>query len=118
MAIGTNDMRWISRDITRSRVEGIIKQIGPNRQILWVDTYAGGAQRFTRPKERWFNHLLGVMAHRHANVRVITWAEHARTTGVLFSDGMHYTFKGWRVRAELIRDELDAHLGVKVPIGV
>jgi lysophospholipase L1-like esterase len=107
VVVGTNDMRWISRPVTKARMRSLVKQIGPRRDILWVNTYSSGADRFTRPKERWFNRQLRKLARRHDNVTIVDWSAQARTRGVRFDDGLHYRPKGRRLMAEVISDALN-----------
>ena len=107
VVVGTNDMRWVSRPVTKSRMRSLVQQIGPDREILWVNTYASGADRFTRPKERWFNRQLQQLARQHDNVKIVDWSAEARTRGVRFEDGLHYRPKGRRLLAEVIADDLN-----------
>jgi lysophospholipase L1-like esterase len=72
-----------------------------------VNTYSSGADRFTRPKERWFNRQLRKLARRNDNVTIIDWSAQARTRGVRFDDGLHYRPKGRRIMAEVIADALN-----------
>ncbi|CAB4948683.1 MAG: hypothetical protein F2840_07035 [Actinobacteria bacterium] len=111
VVVGTNDMRWISRPVTKARMRSLVKQIGPQRNILWVNTYSSGADRFTRPKERWFNRQLGKLARRNDNLTIIDWSAQARTRGVRFDDGLHYRPKGRRIMAEVIADALNRSQG-------
>ena len=107
VVVGTNDMRWVSRPVTKARMRSLVEQIGSDREILWVNTFASGADRFTRPKERWFNRQLQRLARQHDNVTIVDWSAEARTRGVRFEDGLHYRPKGRRLLAEVIADDLD-----------
>ena len=107
VVVGTNDMRWVSRPVTKARMRSLVEQIGSDREILWVNTYASGADRFTRPKERWFNRQLRRLARQHDNVTIVDWSSQARTRGVRFADGLHSRPKGRRLLAEVIADDLN-----------
>ena len=111
VVVGTNDMRWMSRPQTKLRMRELVKQIGPQREILWVNTYSSGGDRFTRPKERWFNRQLRKVAREHANLTIVNWSGIARARGVRFEDGLHYRPKGRRIMAEVIADALNRTAG-------
>lgn len=106
VAIGTNDMRWIDRRITRDRMETLIDELGPGRTVLWVDTYASGGDRFTRPKERWFNRQVRQLAKKYPNVHRVDWGDYARESGVRFADALHYNAAGTRAWAARVADEV------------
>jgi lysophospholipase L1-like esterase len=110
IAIGTNDMRWIERSVTEQRVRGLLDQIGPKRQVLWVNTLAspGGGDRFTRAKQRWFNRMLERVAKKHPNLDVLDWAAYGRAQNVGFSGALHLNDRGNRIRAEFITAEVNA----------
>lgn len=112
IALGTNDMRWIDRGRTRERMSALIRQIGPERTILWVDTYAGNADRFTRAKQKWFNAEVRRLAQRNPQMHVVPWGSRASRAGVRFVDGLHFRSRDYRFMADLIVDELDRVVGV------
>lgn len=114
LGLGTNDMRWIDRSRTRSRLEQFVKAVGPKRQLIIVGTYANGADRFTRAKERWFNDLAERVAVQHPHVHALGWGSFARANGVKFRDGLHYTRAGERTYANFIVEGLDS----TVPLAV
>jgi hypothetical protein len=107
IALGTNDMRWIDRRVTRSRMAALIDQIGPKRNIYWVDTYARNADRFTKDKQTWFNEEVRKLALKHPNVHVVPFGSGAKTSGVRFVDGLHFRAVDYRSMAKLIAEELD-----------
>lgn len=117
IALGTNDMRWIDRNVTRARMSALVKQIGPDRAIFWVDTYAGNADRFTRSKQRWFNAEVRRLADRNPQMHVIPWGSRASRAGVRFVDGLHFRPRDYRYMADLIVDELDRVVGAPAPAG-
>lgn len=106
LGLGTNDMRWIDRSRTKSRLEQFIKAVGPKRQLIIVGTYAKGADRFTRAKERWFNNLAEQLAAQATNVHALGWGNFARANRVKFRDGLHYTRSGERAYANFIVEAL------------
>jgi len=107
IALGTNDMRWIDRRVTRSRMADLIAQIGPKRNVFWVDTYAGNSDRFSKAKQNWFNSEVRKLARKHPNVHVVPWGSEAKSSGVRFVDGLHYRPVDYRFLAKLITGELD-----------
>lgn len=111
LGLGTNDMRWIDRARTKSRLEQFVKAVGPERQLIIVGTYAKGADRFTRAKERWFNGLADRVAAQRPNVHSLGWGSFARANRVKFRDGLHYTRAGERAYARFIIEAL----GSRVP---
>jgi lysophospholipase L1-like esterase len=111
IAIGTNDMRWISRDRTKARMQQLIKKIGPKRQVFWVDTHARGGDRFTRDKERWFNGQVKALAKKHDNVHHIEWGDYAREQRVRFVDALHFGRAGARTWAKRIIDQVNSVAG-------
>ncbi len=106
IALGTNDMRWIDRQVTRTRMAALIDQIGPKRNIYWVDTYARNADRFTKAKQTWFNEEVQKLARKHPNVHVVPFGSGAKTSGVRFVDGLHFRAVDYRSMAKLIAEEL------------
>lgn len=116
VVVGTNDMRWMSRPVTKVRMRQLVEQLGPRRTILWVNTYASGADHFTRPKERWFNRQLRKMARERDNMTIVNWSGIARARGVRFDDGLHYRPKGRRMMAEVIADALNRTAGAGDPV--
>lgn len=106
IAIGTNDMRWIDRGITKTRMKELVELLGDERTILWVDTYASGGDRFTRDKERWFNRQVKQLASEHENLHRIDWGDYARDEGVRFATALHYDAVGTRAWARRVVDEV------------
>jgi hypothetical protein len=92
IALGTNDMRWIDRRVTRARMSAIVDQIGPKRNIYWVDTYAQNAERFTKAKQKWFNEEVRELARRNPNVHVVPFGSDAKASGVRFVDGLQIDY--------------------------
>lgn len=111
IAIGTNDMRWIDRDVTQARMRELLRVLGRERTVLWVDTYASGGDRFTRNKERWFNRQVKQLAAQRENVHRISWGNYARANGVQFADALHYTAAGSRTWAKRVTDRVSAIAG-------
>lgn len=106
IALGTNDMRWVDRRVTRARMNALIEQLGPKRNIFWVDTYAQNADRFTKAKEKWFNDEVRKLARKHPNVRVVPFGSDAKSLGVKFVDGLHFRPVDYRTLGSLIVDGL------------
>jgi len=110
IALGTNDMRWIDRARTRDRMRALVEAIGPERRILWVDTYASGGDRFTTSKQRWFNREVRRLARERPQVRVAAWGEYARGEKVRFRDALHYDATGERTWARFVADQVALQL--------
>jgi lysophospholipase L1-like esterase len=117
IALGTNDMRWIDRGRTRERMAALVRQLGPERTVFWVDTYAGNADRFTTTKQRWFNAEVRRLAQRNPRMHVIPWGSRASRAGVRFVDGLHFRPRDYRFMADLIVDEIDRVVEVPIPAG-
>lgn len=115
IAIGTNDMRWIDRQTTRSRMGELIDILGPDRTVLWMDTYAQGGERFDRKKERWFNREVDRLDRANKNIHRIDWGSFARKSGVKFADPLHYTVAGERTWAKRIAWAV-TRIAVKPPV--
>lgn len=108
IAIGTNDMRWIDRGTTRSRMQQLLDVLGEKRTVLWVDTYASGGDRFTRSKEKWFNRQVKALARENDNVYRVVWGPYARKQGVRFADALHYDTAGERAWADRVVQVLNS----------
>ena len=108
IAIGTNDMRWIDRGTTRSRMQRLLDVLGEKRTVLWVDTYASGGDRFTRSKEKWFNRQVKALARDNDNVHRVVWGPYARKQGVRFADALHYDTAGERAWADRVVQVLNS----------
>lgn len=106
IALGTNDMRWVDRRVTRERMTAIVDQIGPNRNIFWVDTYAQNAERFTKAKQKWFNEEVRKLARKYPNVHVVPFGSSAKSLGVKFVDGLHFRPVDYLTLGRLIVAEL------------
>ena len=106
IAVGTNDMRWIARDVTWARMERVVRSLG-KRTVVWVDTYASGADRFTKDKQRWINRRIGDVDRRYPNVHRVRWGAYAEAAGVRFRDGLHYDAEGRRAFAARLVDTVN-----------
>lgn len=111
IALGTNDMRWINRSTTRARMDGLIKQLGPQRTIAWVDTYANNSDRFTTSKQKWFNKQVRRLARQHPNVHAVKWGAAAKRNDVRFVDGLHFRSQDYRLMADVLTDQVDRLAG-------
>lgn len=111
VAIGTNDMRWIDRQRTRARMRALVEAIGPKRNILWVDTFASGGDRFTKAKQRWFNAEVRALASHTPQLRVASWGAFAQQNNVQFADALHYNERGERTWAQFVADEVAQAFG-------
>lgn len=52
IALGTNDMRWIDKSITQQRIKQMLELIGPQRNVVWINTYGLNGIGLARPNNR------------------------------------------------------------------
>lgn len=112
IALGTNDMRWIDRPITKDRIKKILDQLGTARNVLWVNLYGMNGDRFSKSKQRWFNETLEKIISKRPNVRVVPWAAHAKAAQIPMSGPLHYAHKGLVLRTKLTVAQLNSAFGV------
>ncbi len=104
IALGTNDMRWINRSITQQRIKQMLELIGPQKNVVWINTYGLNGDRFSKAKQSWFNKTLDSIAAKYPRVQVLPWAKIAKSSGVKFSGPLHYAHSGNKLRtAETVR---------------
>jgi hypothetical protein len=106
IALGTNDMRLISPDVTKVRMQQLLDIVGPQRDIMWLTVHFEGGLAPGRAKEQWFNNELRTLAATRDNLHVIEWATFARNANIRTRDGLHYRWNGHQARAEIIRQSL------------
>jgi len=107
MALGTNDISWESRSTNERRVREMLRLLGKQRQVLWLDvdtTYSN----FSIAAADWFNAMIRRVANEYPNVKVVPWKRTARTAGVKRPDGIHYGPDGYRLRAQTVVEALNA----------
>jgi hypothetical protein len=111
IAMGTNDVRWISGSVTKKRIYSLVDSLGPNRDILWVNAYGRNGDRFSKVKQVWLNKTLETVAKQRPNMAVMRWDQIASQAGIGFSSPIHYNKAGFRFRAEQVVAELNARFG-------
>lgn len=111
IALGTNDMRWIDRSTTRTRIDKILDQLGPERNVLWVNLYGSNGDRFSKSKQVWFNTTLKKIASKRPNVFVMPWATHAQAAKIPMSGPLHYAHRGLVLRTKLTVGYLNTAFG-------
>ncbi len=111
MALGTNDMRWIDRSITKSRINKILDQLGTKRNVLWVNLYGNTGDRFSNSKQKWFNTTLEKAASKRPNVHVLPWAVQAKAAKIPMSSPLHYAHEGLVLRTKLTIGYLNSEFG-------
>lgn len=116
IALGINDMRWIDRSITQARIDKILDQLGPTRNVLWVNLYGSNGDRFSKSKQAWFNKTIKKIASKRSNVHVLPWATHAQAARVPMSGPLHYAHKGLVLRTKLTVGYLNTTFGLLPPI--
>lgn len=107
VALGTNDVSWETEETTAARMAALLKRIGPNRQILWVNLHITRSAWLDARAER-FNDLLDRWDRRLDNLTVIDWHKVARAHRIRGWDGIHYGADGFRLRAQTVAKALDA----------
>lgn len=115
IAIGTNDMRWISREVTLTRMKSLLNQLGSQRQVLWVNTFGGNGEQFSKVKQRWFNDTLARLASTRSNLTVVPWDQIARREKIRLSSPIHYTTRGYQLRTEATVNALNSTYGLLPP---
>ncbi|MCO7176547.1 acyltransferase family protein [Sporolactobacillus kofuensis] len=84
-----------------SQINNLIDLIGPNRQIIFVNT------RVPRPWESIVNQTIQRAATTHHNVTMIDWYQASKGHDDYFStDGVHLTITGAKKYASLVIDSL------------
>lgn len=111
IALGTNDMRWIDRQTTQSRMVRILDRLGPKRSVLWIELYGNNGDRFNKSKQAWFNKTLARIASTRPNVHVLPWASQAKSASIPMSGPLHYAHKGLVLRTKLTIDYLNREFG-------
>jgi hypothetical protein len=111
IALGTNDMRWIDKRTTEVRIDKILDQLGPKRNVLWVNLYGSNGDRFSKSKQAWFNKTLKSIASKRPNVHVLPWATHAKAADIPMSGPLHYAHKGLVLRTKLTVGYLNTTFG-------
>ena len=109
MALGTNDVSWVDLSTTEQRVRTVLKRLGPDRQVLWVDLDVDYSA-YSAERALWFNRMIRSVAQGRDNVTVIPWRKYARGEGLGRFDGIHYGPQGYRARGEFIAANVDARL--------
>lgn len=111
IAMGTNDMRWIDRRRTAQRIDELMNRLGPDRDVVWINTFGGNGDRFSKSKQRWFNRTLNLKAAKRPNVVVMQWDRIAESGEVQLSGHIHYTKAGYRLRTQETVKLLNAKFG-------
>jgi lysophospholipase L1-like esterase len=107
MALGTNDISWETPATTEARVRTLLRALGPNRQVLWVDLDVDHSS-FSRSRALWFNDMIRRVAASRDNLTVVPWRQIARAERAGRYDGIHYGSGGYRLRARTVAAALDA----------
>jgi peptidoglycan/LPS O-acetylase OafA/YrhL len=96
ISLGTNG------ELYENRVEALLKVLGPNRSVFWVNVY-GPNLEWTEANNRYLNQL----AAKHANVTVIDWQSALSAHPEwLWEDGIHPNPDGSKAYAELIYNQI------------
>jgi len=110
IVMGTNDMRWIDRSTTRARMDRVARELR-GRTVVWVDTYASGGDRFTKPKQRWINGQIRRLDRAFPHVHRVAWGSLAEEADVGFATALHYDRQGERLFARALVDGVNRAAG-------
>ena len=98
LALGTNDLT-----ARQSEVEGWLREarttVGPHRRLIWINLYVDLTRNPTLKRYRIINDALELFAPRY-DIEIgdwDTWVERHEVPQQ--RDGVHYTEKGYRIRA-------------------
>lgn len=106
ISLGTNDIWWLGLDLGAG-VDAIMAEVGPRRQIYWVDLWFGphGYDRLPTPYAA--NRLLREKAKEYPNLTIVRFSKafkkaDARDPAVGWEDGVHLNEAGRIVRVDAI----------------
>jgi len=98
VSLGTNDPPAAVAAF-RADVARVLALVGPNRCVVWATIWRDGA-----PNDA-FNTVLRDAAEANRRVRLVEWAEMARTQPeLLAADGLHGNEDGYRERARAVAE--------------
>ena len=98
VSLGTNDPPAAVAAF-RADVARVLELVGPNRCVVWATIWRDGA-----PNDA-FNTVLRDAAEANGRVRLVEWAEMARThPELLAADGLHGNEDGYRERARAVAE--------------
>jgi lysophospholipase L1-like esterase len=98
VSLGTNDPP-VAVAAFRADVARVLALVGPNRCVVWATIWRDGA-----PNDA-FNTVLRDAAEANRRVRLVEWAEMARTRPeLLAADGLHGNEDGYRERARAVAE--------------
>lgn len=104
VALGTNDTANVANGATAtraSRIDGMMKTIDPDAKVtvMWVNTYTTKTDGFwSNANMKLWNQALEDAKARWPNMQIFDWASIAATGSAPFSDGIHHTTEGYKVR--------------------
>lgn len=107
VAMGTNDISWETPATTVARVRTLLRLLGPGREVLWVDLDVDHSS-FSRSRALWFNRMIREVARERENLTIVPWRRVARAERAGRYDGIHYGAFGYRLRAKVVAEALDA----------
>lgn len=104
VALGTNDTANSAADTTLSRakaIDAMMKAIDPNGNatVMWVNTFTTKTDGYwSNANMKTWNKELETARGRWPNMHIFDWASIAATGKAPFSDGIHHTTEGFKVR--------------------
>lgn len=104
VALGTNDTANVAAGSAVSRaarIDAMMKTIDPDAKtkVMWVNTYTTNTDGYwSNANMKLWNKELEDARSRWPNMRVFDWASIAATGSAPFSDGIHHTTEGYKVR--------------------
>jgi hypothetical protein len=110
VSLGTNDIWWLGLDLGRG-VDALMAEIGPKREVYWVNLWFGPHSYDRLPTPHAANRLLRAKAKQYDNLNIVNFAKafrkaDARDPAVGWEDGVHLNAAGNRVRVNAIMKAL------------
>ena len=107
VALGTNDASWEPLATTQARVRTLMSILGPKRQVLWVNLDVDYSS-YSASRALWINEMIQREAAKRDNLTVVPWRRIARAERAGRYDGIHYGSSGYRLRAKVVAEAVDA----------
>jgi len=118
ISLGINDMKEVSPETTRRRMDELLDAIGPDHKVLWVEEYSTRSPKtFSNshldyaPRVKAFNTNLNQLRSKYPNLSVIPWASVVKENKLGLFDGIHYGKRGYQYRAQAVVDGVNSIAG-------
>ena len=115
ISLGINDMKEVSPEATRRRMDELLDVIGPGHKVLWLEEYSTRSPKtFSNshldyaPRVKAFNANLNQLREKYPNLSVIPWVSVVKENKLGLFDGIHYGKRGYQFRAQAVVDGVNA----------